>query len=167
MRLHTMACWLTRAQPAIFDGVSADDLVSETFLEFLRSPTGLGWIPARASLETFLGAVLKNKYFDHIRRHRHYGGPVEEDLFAVQPPSPVEQREAIDEITQSIRGRRDLEEVVLAITQSNGSPHSNRELAADLGITVSEVVNRKKRIRRSCERSSLQPPTPRKEPKTR
>src|ERR1035438_5979687 len=84
MRLRAMAGWLTHDQPDVFDAVSADDLVSETVLAFLRSPNALGWMPARGKLETFLCAVLKNRFIDHLRRHRRYGGPLEDgDLFAM------------------------------------------------------------------------------------
>ena len=168
MRLRATAGWLTHEQPDIFDAVSADDLVSETVLEFLRSPNALGWVPARGKLETFLCAVLRNRFIDHLRRHRHYGGPLEDgDLFAVQPGQQLEQQEAVEQVMQHVRGKKDLEDLVSAINESNGSPCPNRELAADLGITVSEVVNRKKRIRRSCETDSPQSPKPRKEPQVR
>jgi len=85
--LHAaFALWpagLTRDQPEVFDAVSADDLVNETVLEFLRSPNALGWVPARGKLETFLCAVLRNRFIDHLRRHRRYGGPPEDrHLFA-------------------------------------------------------------------------------------
>jgi RNA polymerase sigma factor (sigma-70 family) len=168
MRLRAMAGWLTQDQPDVFDAVSADDLVSETVLEFLRSPNAMGWVPARGKLETFLCTVLKNKFIDHLRRHRHYGGPLEDgDLFATQPEQQVEQQEAVDQVMQIVRGRKELEEMVSAISQSNGGPHPNQQLAEDLGITVSEVVNRKKRIRRSFEAASPRPPKPRKEPQVR
>ena len=167
MRLRAMAGWLTHDQPDVFDAVSADDLVSETVLEFLRSPNGMGWVPARGKLEIFLCTVLKNKFIDHLRRHQHYGGPVDGDLFAVEPEQQLEQQEAVDQVLQHVRGKKELEELVSAITESNGGPCPNQELAADLGITVSEVVNRKKRIRRSLETDSYQPPKPRKEPQVR
>lgn len=168
MRLRSMAGWLTHGQPDVFDAASADDLVSETVLEFLRSPNAMGWVPARGKLETFLCAVLKNKFIDHLRRHRRYGGPLEDgDLFAVQPECRLEQQEAVEQVMQRVRGEKDLEDLVLAICENNGGPCPNQEVAADLGITVSEVVNRKKRIRRSCERDSPQPPKPRKEREVR
>lgn len=96
---------------------------------------------------------------------RRYGGPLEDgDLFAVQPEERLEQREAVDQVMQHVRGKKDLEDLITAISESNGGPCPNQELATDLGITVSQVVSRKKRIRRSCERDSPQPPKPRKEP---
>jgi RNA polymerase sigma factor (sigma-70 family) len=167
-RLRAMAGWLTHDQPDVFDGVSADDLVSETVLVFLRSPDALGWVPARGKLETLLCAVLRNKFIDHLRRHRHYGGTLEDgDLFAVPAEQQLEQQEAVEQVMQHVRGKKELEELVSAISESNGGPCPNQELAADLGITVSEVVNRKKRIRRSFETDSPQPPKPRKEPQVR
>jgi len=168
MRLRAMAGWLAQDQPDVLDAASADDLVSETVLEFLRSPNALGWVPARGKLETFLCAVLKNKFIDHLRRHRHYGGLLEDgNLFAVQPDQQFEQQEAVDQVMRHVHGKKELEELVSAISEGNGGPFPNQELAADLGITVSEVVNRKKRIRRSFETDSPRPPKPRKEPLVR
>ncbi len=168
MRLRALAGWLTRDQPDVFDAVSADDLVSETVLEFLRSPGALGWSPAHGRLEPFLCAVLRNKFIDHVRRHRRHGGPVTEtDLFAVKPEDRLEQQQAVDQVMRQVRGRKDLEDVVVAITESTGGPRLNQELAAELQIPVAEVVNRKKRIRRSCENQKLQPPISRKEPQIR
>src|SRR5258708_2938717 len=168
MRLRATAGWLTHEQPDVFEGVWGDDVVSETVLEFLRSPNALGWVPARGKLETFLCAVLRNRFIDHLRRHRHYGGPLEDgDLFAVQPGQQLEEQEAVEQVMRSVRGKKELEELVSAIGESNGGPCPNQELAADLGITVSEVVNRKKRIRRSFDTDSPPPPKPRKEPQGR
>lgn len=41
-RLRAMAGWVTRDQSRVFDAVSADDLVSETLLDFLNSTNALG-----------------------------------------------------------------------------------------------------------------------------
>ena len=61
-RLRAMAGWLTRDRSRVFDAVSADDLVSETLLDFLSSPSGLGWTPSRGKLETFLRCTQKQIY---------------------------------------------------------------------------------------------------------
>lgn len=154
-RLRALAGWLTRDQAFVFDAVSADDLVGETLLAFLSSPDGLGWTAQRGNLETFLCSVLRNKFIDHLRRHRRNVGPVEEsDLFAVPPERQVEQQEAIDQVMVRIQGRTDLEETVVAICESRGDARVNQELAEELGITVPEVVNRKKRIRRAFQTTS-------------
>jgi DNA-directed RNA polymerase specialized sigma24 family protein len=168
MRLRALAGWLTRDQPDLFDAASAEDLVSETVLEFLRSPDSLGWAPARGKLEPFLCAVLKNKFIDHVRRHRRNRGPVtEEYLFPVPPEDRIEQQEVIDQIMRHVRGQKDLEDVVVAISESDGGPFLNQQVAAELQIPVAEVVNRKKRIRRSCEKQTLRPPVAQKEPQIR
>src|ERR1700691_2350688 len=110
-RLRAMACWVTRDQSRVFDAVSADDLVSETLLDFLNSPHALGWTANRGELETFLCTVLRNKFVDHVRRHRRNAGPPEEsNLFAVLPEHQLEQQEAVDQMMLSIHGRTDLEE---------------------------------------------------------
>jgi len=167
-RLRAMAGWVTRDQSRVFDAVSADDLVSETLLDFLTSPTALGWTPSRGKLETFLCTVLRNKFIDHVRRHRRNAGPPEEsDLFAVRPEHHLEQQEAVDQMMLRIHGRTDLEETVVAICECSGDAPLNQELAEDLGITVPEVVNRKKRIRRACKKDSSTQPKPRKEPQIR
>lgn len=168
MRLRAFAGWLAHSQPDVFDAVSPDDLVSETILEFLRSPNALGWTPTRGKLEPFLCAVLRNKFIDHIRRHsRRADLPTEGELFAVQPICELEQRQAVEQVLQHVRGKKDLEDLVLAISESDGGPAPNQELADDLRTTVSDVVNRKKRIRRSCEKGPSRLPKSRKEPRVR
>jgi len=167
-RLRAMAGWLTRDRSRVFDAVSADDLVSETLLDFLSSPSGLGWTPSRGKLEIFLCAVLRNKFIDHVRRHRHNAGPpAESDLFAVQPERQIEQQEVVDQVMLRIHGRKDLEATVAAICECGGAAPVNQELAEDLGISVPEVVNRKKRIRRACQKNSPTLPKTRKEPQIR
>ncbi len=167
-RLRAMAGWLTHDQSRVFDAVSADDLVSETLLAFLSSPSGLGWTPSRGKLETFLCAVLRNKYIDHVRRHRrNTGPPAESDLFAVRPECQLEQQEVVDQVLRHIHGKTDLEATVAAICEGSGDAPLNQELAEDLGITVPEVVNRKKRIRRACQKDLPTQPKTRKEPQIR
>lgn len=167
-RLRAMAYWVTRDQSRVFDAVSADDLVSETLLDFLNSPNALGWTPNRGKIETFLCTVLRNKFVDHVRRHRRNAGPPEEsNLFAVLPEHQLEQQEAIDQVMLRIHGRTELEETVVAICECSGDARLNQEVAEGLGITVPEVVNRKKRIRRACKKDLSTEPKPRKEPQIR
>jgi len=88
-----MAGWLTRDQPEVFDAVSADDLVNETVLEFLRSPNALGWVPARGKLETFYAPSSETGSSIIFGRHRRYGGPPEDrHLFAVQPEQQLSSK---------------------------------------------------------------------------
>lgn len=167
-RLRAMAGWLTHDSALVFDGVSAEDLVGETLLDFLNSSNAMGWTPSRGKLETFLCTVLRNKFIDHVRRHRHNAGPLDDpDLFAVQPQHHFEQEEAVDDVMQRVHGRKELEETVAAICDSTGEGCSNQELAEDLGISVPEVVNRKKRIRRACQTKSRTQAESRKEPQIR
>jgi hypothetical protein len=92
---------------------------------------------------------------------------VESDLFAVQPDRQLEQQEVVDHVMRHIHGRKDLEATVAAICESGGGAPPNQELAEDLGITVPEVVNRKKRIRRACQQDFPTQPKTRKEPQIR
>lgn len=169
MRLRTIAGWLTRGKPDIFDAVSTEDLVNETFLEFLRSPERLGWVPERGPLDAFLGTVLKRKFIDHLRRHSRSGGPVEEEempLLGAELGDNLEQQQVVEQVLKHVEGDPKLEELVIAVVEGDGRARLNQELAADLHVSVTEVVNRRKRARRSCER-----PAPRhsngKEPGTR
>jgi RNA polymerase sigma factor (sigma-70 family) len=167
-RLRAMAGWLTRDQMRVFDAVSAEDLVSETLLDFLKSPNALGWTPARGKLEVFLCTVLRNKFVDHVRRDKHNAGPPEEaDLFTIQPERHIEQQEAINQVMQRVQGRKDLEETVVAICDSTGDGRSNQQLAKDLGVSVPETAKRKRRIRRACQTDSNVQSAPRKEPQIR
>jgi DNA-directed RNA polymerase specialized sigma24 family protein len=170
-RLRSLAGWLTRGRPAVFDGVSKDDLVGETILEFLNSENALGWNPARGELEPFLCAVLKNKYLDHIRRLKYNGGPITgpmEDRLAVSPHvDRLEQHQLVNIVEQRVRGDKELEALVVAIQETEGTSRLNQELADRIGTSVADVVNRRKRIRRSFRNHPLQPPASRKEPETR
>lgn len=108
--------------------------------------------------------MLKNKFIDHVRRHRRNAGPPEEsDLFAVRPEHQLEQQEAVNQVMLRIHGNTDLEEPVVAICECTGDARLNQELAEDLGITVPEVVNRKKRIRRACKKDPSTEPKPQKD----
>ena len=170
-RLRSLAGWLARGQPQVFDGVSRDDLVSETILEFLNSENALGWDPDRGELEPFLCAVLKNKYLDHARRQRHYAGPISgavEDRLVVPPASDhLEEQELLTSVEDRVRGDKELEALVVAVQETDGTSCLNQELAATIGTTVADIVNRRKRIRRSFEKNTMQPTTPRKEPRLR
>jgi hypothetical protein len=66
-RLSILAVRLTKAMPGIFDGVSADDLVGETILDYLAGD--LAWDPGKGSLDRFLCGVLRNKFRKHAHRN--------------------------------------------------------------------------------------------------
>jgi DNA-directed RNA polymerase specialized sigma24 family protein len=145
MRLRTIAGWLTHGKPDIFDAVSTEDLVNETILDFLRSPDGLGWVPERGSLDAYLATILKRRFIDHLRRHNRNGGPVEETaLFAAEPGHELEQQEAVAQVLKQVQGDTELEELVVAVVESEAGSRLNQELADDLHVSVTEVVNRRK-----------------------
>src|SRR6185295_18344879 len=99
-----------------------------TLLDFLNSPNALNWAPSRGKLETFLCTVLRNKFIDHVRRHRRNAGPPEEsDLFTVRPERQLERQEAVDQVMLCVHGRTDLEETVLAICEGSGDARLNQE----------------------------------------
>ena len=81
MRLRAISGWLTHGQPDIFDAVSTEDLVNETFLDFLIADH-LGWVPSRGPLEAFLGTILKHKFIDHLRRQAVTAGNRRRRLFS-------------------------------------------------------------------------------------
>jgi DNA-directed RNA polymerase specialized sigma24 family protein len=93
-RLTAYALKLGRELPAVFDGISPDDLVGETFVSYLASPNRLNWDPRQGSLEAFLCGVLTNKFLMHARRYRHCAGTAEDDRTLPEVSSPVAQNGA-------------------------------------------------------------------------
>ncbi|MGC1449064.1 MAG: hypothetical protein WA830_03415 [Candidatus Sulfotelmatobacter sp.] len=150
-RLEVYAFWLASGMPAVFDGVSADDLPGETLLAFWTDPASLNWDPTiQPSLEKFLGGVLKNKFLTHRRRSQTREHPAPSDrnepmlpvLNAAPPQDMLHER-----IRDAVRGARDLEEFIEASQKIEDGANVNQLLSQELHTTVEDVVNRKKRIK--------------------
>jgi DNA-directed RNA polymerase specialized sigma24 family protein len=157
-RLLFVATRSTAHMPDIFDGVSAEDLVNQTFETFFEALDGLGWTPKIGPLDRFLLGVLKHKMLDHIRRQKHIGGSLDDPDFVknMQPVAPVagdvRKEELYGELEEAARGDADLEQLVEAVPDIDGS-NVNQQLASKLETTPEEIVNLKKRLVRRYKRN--------------
>src|SRR5260370_37778752 len=152
-RLHVVAARCTSRMPDIFDGISAEDLVTEALTAFFQSTDGLKWDPAQGPLAAFLVGVLRNKAVDHARRQARFAGSIDDPDFAkrlclVQPTGAelVEQSELSKKAQQMARGDSELAELVIAMERVDGGHHINQQLAEQLRTTPEDIVNRRKRL---------------------
>jgi hypothetical protein len=141
------------------DGFSPEDLAEETIMAFFASKNTLGWDESKGDLAAFLCGVLRNKFLDRVRRHRRRdGGSLDDSGFVERFPerasqeSPVhralEIKEWIANLKSKLRGDKELEDLINVIGSINGDHNINQELAAELGTTVDDIVNRRKRLKR-------------------
>jgi len=159
-----LAFRLTRGLPDILDGVSSEDLAEETLCDFFESADALGWDDQR-DLAPFLCGVLRNKFLDRLRRQaRHNGGSLDDPDFNSKSSegtweepsahSTLEAKEAIEVLKAKAETDRELVELIDAIDATNGDHNINQQLAEDIGTTVKDVVNRKKRLKRLVAKKS-------------
>jgi DNA-directed RNA polymerase specialized sigma24 family protein len=154
-RLTLYAFSLPRSTPDIFDGISMDDLVNETMLTFLESSTALGWDSER-ELTVYLGGVLKHKFLDHVRRQRRQtrslddpavGGVVEGlPTTGASVLNELEFRQWIALLMAKLAPHKELQDVVDAAQQTDGSRNTNQQMGETLSTTPNDIANRKKRI---------------------
>jgi DNA-directed RNA polymerase specialized sigma24 family protein len=160
-RLRLYARMLIGGLNVVVDcGVSADDLVSETIAEFFQSTNGLGWRESKGSLPAFLGAVLRNKLRDHIRRDKKIVRPgldTDRPTCSDVTTSNLDDDLAIQNFTAGLlkllKGRDDeeaLREFILAGSMIGGGGKVNQQLAELMGVGVGEVVNLRKRLWRAA-----------------
>jgi RNA polymerase sigma factor (sigma-70 family) len=153
-RLRVYAEELARSAPDVFDGISAEELVSEALVAFLQSPTALGWNPDR-QLAAFLSGVVRHKFLDHLKRQRFVSASIDDGPLRDGPPEEssileeLSTRERIAEWMRRLSEYKDLQEVVAAAAEvADGGNNSNQQIAKRIGTTTGDVVNRKKRILR-------------------
>ena len=128
-------------------------------MAFFASEGALGWDESKGDVAAFLCGVLRNNFLDRVRRYRRRdGGSVDDSTFVKRFPerasreSPVhralEIKEWIASLKNNLRGDKELEDLINAIGSTNGDHNINQELAAELGTTVDDIVNRRKRLKR-------------------
>ena len=142
--------------PDTFDmGLSVEDVVGEVWLEFFKSPKGLGWNPKKGSLSAFLRVRVKRKLIDHIRRDKKVAGSLDDtdrsDKFPIphqNPPGPsnCEPAEFRKQILHLVGDDPDLRDLVTATDLVDRGANVNQQLSEILGKPVSEVVNLKRRL---------------------
>ena len=158
-RLEHFAIGLTKNSPAVFDGISAEDLASEAILTYLVSDTGLGWNRAEGSLLAFLCGVLKNKFRIHLRKSQRFVGPRHEEnlrpeLVYSRPCGNPSGAKKVEEAKAAARGLQPLEELIEAGENIESGRNVNEQLAAQLATTTRDIVNRKKMFRRRFDRAA-------------
>ena len=139
-------------------GVSAEDLAAETILKLLQSPNGLGWRESKGTLPVFLAAVLRNRFLDHIRRDAKIEHP-DADIVERKPnksqsaATTLEEDLALEQLKghllNLIKGRddeRELADFIEAGSMTGSEGKVDQQLADILGVTVGEVINRRKRL---------------------
>jgi DNA-directed RNA polymerase specialized sigma24 family protein len=139
----------------VLDGISADDLVGETVLDFLCNE--LTWEPEESTLDRYLCGALRNKYLQHLRRNQRSLGPVADDRLqgASQNAASGRTRGIAEGLKLVARGDRKLEELVEAAEQIANEGKVNQQLSEILKTTTEDIVNRKKRIARRLRRLNL------------
>jgi DNA-directed RNA polymerase specialized sigma24 family protein len=158
-RLHMVALHCTDLMPDIFDGVSAEDVVTQVLCTFFESPNGLGWDPLKGPLDRFLLGILKHKTVDHIRRDRQVAGSFDDPGFTTKIPfvDPTALGSEVlnvlsEQVHQAANGDSELEELVTATNELDGSHNINQQLAKELKTTPTDIVNRKRRLIRKFQR---------------
>src|SRR5262245_20520416 len=103
-RLQLVALQSAARLPDIFDGVSAEDVVTQVISAFFEDPDGLGWNPTRGPLDRFLLGVLKHKTIDHLRRQRRTAGSLDDSNFAksIYLVRPAVETEHLDNLSSEI-----------------------------------------------------------------
>jgi len=161
--LRLAARWAAPTALPTFDcGISAEDLVGETLLEFFRSPKRLGWRPPKGdlktaenvqkSLESFLIVVLKRRTIDHLRRQKHVAGSFDDDQRVPEPSRAetafleAEYAATREKIYDLLDGEQDLKDLLAAADLTTGSQNVNQELAQILDKEPEQVVNLKRRL---------------------
>lgn len=155
-RLIVAAISDARSYPETFDmGLSVEDVVGEVWLEFFRSPNGLGWNPKKGSLSAFLRRRLKRRLVDHIRRDKKVAGSLDDTdtsgKFRIphqDPPgsSGLEDAEFREHFLSLVGDATDLRDLVTATEFVDRGANVNQQLSEFLGKPVSEIVNLKRRL---------------------
>jgi DNA-directed RNA polymerase specialized sigma24 family protein len=163
--IYVARCWQYKVgAPMVFDGVSALDVVHETFEEFLSSPTRLGWDPHRGSLCRFLATVCVNKLYEHYRRHMGKQRSIDDPAIAGELLCQTDEMELFERkefaikmlgiLKQRIATRSRPEELMQIVNAMETMGDSvlmvdvNKRIAEMLHISVRDVENGKKRLRR-------------------
>jgi hypothetical protein len=137
-------------------GLSAEDLATETFNKYLLSPNGLGWRESKGSLTTFLGAILRNKFIDHLRRQKKLARK-EDDSDETPPQTAIPRshdddivaRELAERLLGLVKGHKneqELRDFIHACPMISETGKVNQQIADLLEVDEGEVVNRRKML---------------------
>ena len=150
-------------------GLSLEDFVWRVLEEYVEGR--LEHDANRGPLFPLLTTALRNDIIDSLRRAAHFAeetrSPLPRESDSPDDPPSLDEfasssadvLEMLDErsyrkrISDSLQGEPELTEMVRAILDLD--LHKPRDIAAALGVSVAEVQNRKKRLRRRFIDSSL------------
>src|SRR6267378_7354122 len=150
-------------------GLSVDDFVSAVLVEYVEGK--LQHQASRGDLFSLLATALRNDIIDSLRRAAHVHEEIRSSLprapdstgdppsldelpgTTIDVPALLDEENYRKRVWASLAGEPELAEVVRVILDLN--LHKPREIAAALGISATEVQNRKKRLRRRFIESNL------------
>jgi DNA-directed RNA polymerase specialized sigma24 family protein len=140
----------------MIDATTADDLVQAVLREFLEHPSGMDWDPKQGRLETFLRKVLDRRWIDRCRREGKIAASFDDDeapldlpAKPVNPLADLERESLLKSIKKQLTNHPEIMELVEAVEiLDDDRLHSNKELAELVRTSVSDIENRKKRLRR-------------------
>jgi len=139
-------------------GLSPEDLASEILEKYLLSPNGLGWRKEKGSLATFLGAVLRNKFIDHMRCEKALVPTCDDPEGAAPPTTPgrdpneyILATEFAGRLLNLVKGHKHeqrLRDFIQASQLITGGGKANQQLAELMGVDEGEVINCRKMLMR-------------------
>lgn len=155
-RLMVAATLDARSFPETFDmGLSVEDVVEEVWLEFFRSPNGLGWNPKKGTLSAFLRRRVNRRVVDHSRRDKKLAGSLDDTdtsrKFRIPHQDPLgssdlEDAEFREHFLHLVGDDAALRDLVTATEFVERGANVNQQLSEILGRPVSEIVNLKRRL---------------------
>lgn len=137
-----------------FDGgQDCEDVVAEVLVAFFKSLDGLGWKESKGKLETYLGAVVRNKLVDRLRRQKHVAGSLDDPDYSAPAQLPVgtgaPERAKPDieaALYDLVEGDSELRDLIAAAGLVEGGPNVNQELGQILSKTPRQVSKLKERL---------------------
>ena len=148
---------LIALRPGLYYGITPDELVSPAFERFFASPTALNWDGQR-DFSSFMCGVLRNVAFEARRARRKERSVALDDLHESDLPHSEPLVEDQDDFADRVRGcvaddesLKKIVDATLDDIEHNGR-NLNQELARATGLTVRQIENDKKRLRRKLWR---------------
>src|SRR5437660_1462842 len=157
-RLYMAAVRLVGHSDRVIDcgASSAKDLVSEVIEEFYDSPSGCGWDGTEVGLTRLLCRMVERRFIDHVRRDGKLAIDSETPLASAicRDLGPDEQAAGVqlcDKLFEAVRGQSKeakLRDFIQAAGMLRDGSVVDKQMAELLDVTVSEVRNRRKMLRR-------------------
>jgi DNA-directed RNA polymerase specialized sigma24 family protein len=147
-----------RIAERVVNATTTGDLASEVITEFLNHRNRLGWDPKKGALESFLLRVLDRKWMDHPIQEAKAGGSQDDHLTDTETAEKAENRlfedpepgELLRRVREFVANDSELLEIIEAVDMLGGdSDQPNQQMSDLIGITVKDVENRKKRLRKA------------------